>query len=47
MLAMVVTAGPVRAEACWALKLSATAAPSQGAPLWKTTLGRMVIVHTV
>ena len=46
-LAMVVNAGPVRPEACCRAKFSATAAPSHGAPLWKTRLGRMVIVHTV
>ena len=46
-LAMVVKAGPVRPEACWRAKFAATAAPSHGVPLWKTRLGRMVIVHTV
>ena len=46
-LASVVRAGPVRVEDLWALKLAATAAASQGAPLWNTRLGRMVMVHTV
>ncbi len=46
-LATVTRAGPVSAEAFWALKLAATAAASQGAPLWNTRLGRMVMVHTV
>ena len=47
MLCTVTRAGPVRAEAFWALKLAATAAASHGAPLWNTRLGRMVMVHTV
>ena len=42
-----VRAGPVSAEAFWASKLAATAAAPQGAPLWKTRLGCMVMVHTV
>ena len=43
----VVRAGPVSEASFWAFRLAATAAPSQGALLWKTRLGRMVIVHTV
>ena len=42
-----VRVGPVRADALWAAKLAATAAPSHGEPLWKTRLGRKVMVHTV
>ena len=40
-------AGPVRVDILGALKLAATAAPSQGVPLWNMRSGRRVMVHTV
>src|SRR5665213_560865 len=42
-----VRAGPVSSECWWAVKLAATAAASQAAPLWNLMFGRMAIVHTV
>jgi len=46
MVSMLVRADPVSREAFCASKLVAMAAPSQGVPSWKLTLGRMVTVHT-
>ncbi len=38
---------PRRRDACCALKLVSSAAPSHAVPSWKTTLGRTVIVQAV
>ena len=46
-VSMLVTTGPVRPDALWAAMLAATAAASHGVPLWKTRLGRRVMVQTV
>src|ERR1019366_191501 len=38
---------PRRRDACCALKLVSSAAPSHGVPSWNTTFGRTVIVQAV